>query len=129
MEREQKLFILTGRQNTCGRPDLESIICSLVELDIGGFWGFPRKQIAQVGLHDPPVEGQLHVSAETEMLCRRAAVLRASKYRFGGLRVVSNDELLLLHGVRVARADADEVLGSEISCLSRRGSLRFLGRR
>lgn len=129
MEREQKLLILTGRQNTCGRPDLESIICSLVELDIGGFWGFPRKQVAQVGLHDPPVEGQLHVSAEPQRKKCCAAALRPSKSRFGGLRVVSNDELLLLHRVRVARADADEVLGSEISCLSRRGSLRFPGRR
>lgn len=67
-EREQKLFILTGSQNTCRGPDLESTICGQVKLVLRRFcfWGFPWKHKAQAGLHDPPAERQLHVTAERE---------------------------------------------------------------
>lgn len=145
---------MTGSQNTCRGPDLESVVCRQVKLDMRGFRAFPWKQMAQVGLHDPPVERQLHMtvwerkkwifkalrcrgSRSKEARCKDlTAVLRKSpgrtprhQVRFECVRVVSDDEVFLLRCVRVARAEPDKVLSSEIPCLSQQGKLRVLRRR
>ena len=113
-----------------------------------GLWGFPWKARVQVWLHDLPVERQLQVASaperEREMKCdikdpRGEALFIpqssspgscSESFNHGkhfknmlqrGLHVVSNDECLLLHSVRVTRAETDTVLCSEVMHLSYNG--------
>lgn len=62
-EGEQELLVLVRRQDAHERADLEGAVRVWVELDLGRRRGLDGGHGSQVGLHDLPVEGQLHVTS------------------------------------------------------------------
>lgn len=84
MEGEKKLLLLVGSKDTSKGAYLESIDCFRLELDLGRLWSFDWRLGAQVGLHDLPVEGQLHVTSAPEREKDRVTEFIHLKKKYSG---------------------------------------------